>query len=207
MTASINFYAGETFAIQNLGGSGLGFYGDGGFGYSVQVGQYQGRTFITSADGTIQGPEVDNLKWASSSGVVLGQTGSGILLTEVPNYQATLNVRFTNDSAVKTQNAKFYAYDRVSKTNLPSGVVFKAFEIVHPSTAQTNVGSGDVSWSTLSSGTNYIDLVSSPGSGGLSPNGPNTSSVQHDWYLGISLSPTTVGSKTQLGCFFELEYL
>jgi hypothetical protein len=39
MTASINFLAGEDFVIQSLSGSGLGFYGDDGFGASVRVGE------------------------------------------------------------------------------------------------------------------------------------------------------------------------
>ena len=48
MPAAINFYGGEDFGIQNLGGSGLGFFGDGGFGFAVQIGDYQGRTFVTN---------------------------------------------------------------------------------------------------------------------------------------------------------------
>jgi len=207
MAASIGFYAGENFTIQNLGGSGLGFYADGGFGFSIQVGQYNGRTFITSSDGATEGPEVDNLKWQSSSGVILGQSGSGILLTEVPNYMAPLNIRFTNDSAVKTQNVKLYAYDRTNKNNYPSGVTFKAFEIIHPNTIQSNTGSGDVSWHTLTTGDNYMDLAAGAGVSGLSPNGVNTEDDRHDWYIGVSLSPTTVGAKTQLGFLCELEYL
>ena len=47
--ALISFLAGEDDTINDLAGSGLGFYGAAGFGASVQVGQYQGRTFITNS--------------------------------------------------------------------------------------------------------------------------------------------------------------
>ena len=50
--ATINFYSGNLH-VNNLSGSGLGFYG-GGFGYSVQVGAYQDTTFITNGTGTSQ---------------------------------------------------------------------------------------------------------------------------------------------------------
>ena len=51
--ASIDFYAGTT-AINNLSGSGLGFFG-GSFGQSVELNQWQGTTFITNGNGTTQG--------------------------------------------------------------------------------------------------------------------------------------------------------
>jgi hypothetical protein len=97
--ASINFLAGNGFTIQDLAGSGLGFFGDAGFGASVKVGEYQGRTFITNGAGTTQGPEADNVKYLNAGSGILGQAGSGIALTCIPNYQASLNVRFSNATA------------------------------------------------------------------------------------------------------------
>lgn len=206
--ATIEFYAGEAFLIYNASNSGLGFYGDSGFGYSVAVGSYNGRTFITNSNGTIQGPEVDNVKYSSTSGVIWGQVGSGMLLTELPNYLSTLNIRFTHDSAVQIQNPKLYAFDRVNKDNFPSGVTFKAASIIHPTIDQTNNGSGDALWQTLSTGSNLLTgMHTSPGMSGLSISGSNTMDVRHDWYVALSLSPTSVGSKTSLGLLFELEYL
>lgn len=204
---AINFFGGENFALENLGGSGLGFFGDGGFGFAISVGSYQGRTFITNSNGSVEGPEVDNLKYESTTTAIIGQSGPGIALNRVPNYLATVNIRFTHSSAVQTQNALFYGHDRSSKTNLPSGVTYKAFEIIHPEYAQTATGSGDTTWHTLSSGTNSMALAASPGTSGLSPNGPSTSDDRHDWYVGISLSPESVGAKSQIGMFVELEYL
>ena len=72
-----------------------------------------------------------------------------------------------------------------------------------------------------------LALTSSPGVSGL--NGNNTDngqdisyggfsnytsadanghvSEQHDWYLALSAEPTTIGSKTNFGLYFTLEYL
>jgi hypothetical protein len=204
--ATIQFYAGENNSINNLAGSGLGFYGDGGFGYSVAMGSYNGRTFITDSTGTSQGPEVDNCKWQSTSGVIVGQTGSGIHLLSLPNYLSTLNIRFSHTTNVKTQNAKIYGYDRVNKNNNPSGVTLYGAEIIHPNTVQSMTGSGDNAWIQLAGSGSTIGLVSSPGTSGLSPNGPNTSDSQHDWYLALTATPTSVGAK-EFALWIELEYL
>lgn len=205
--ATIAFYAGETFSIQNLAGSGLGFYGDSGFGSSVQVGSYQDSTFITNSNGTAQGPQVDNCKWMSSSTAELNGAGSGVALTCIPNYLATLNVRFTHTSAVQTQAVKLRIFDRTSINNPASGVTTKCAEVIHADTTQTNNGSGDTSWITPAGSAVIMDLVSSPGQSGYSPNGTSTSDQTHDWYVAISASPDSIGSKTLYGLYTELEYL
>ncbi len=94
--AVINFYAGGyNFPINNLSGSGLGFFGAGGFGASVPVGSWQDTTFITNGNGTAQGPQVNNVKWIhSASGQLPGSTN--VALINIPNYQGTLNIRFTH---------------------------------------------------------------------------------------------------------------
>lgn len=207
MAAEITFWAGEGSAINALSGSGLGFYGDGGFGASVQVGAWQGRTFITNAAGTAQGPEVDNVKYLNSTGCILGQSGSGILLTQIPNYLASLEVRFNYDTSVKVQNATFRAYDRVSASNPASGVTLAACEVIHTGTTQTADGSGDSTWTIFTpTGNTPMDLVASPGTSGLSPNGSNTTDTQHSWYIALSASPDSIGSKT-FGGYCSLEYL
>ncbi len=204
--ASIDYYSGENFNIANLAGSGLGFYGDSGFGYSVAVGSYNGRTFITDSTGTSQGSEVDNNKYNSSTTVIVGQAGSGISLLALPNYLTTLNIRFTHGSNVQTQNAKVYGYDRFNKNNDPSGVNLYVAQVVHPPTTQTATGSGNASWTNLKGSGTTLSLTAGPGISGLSPNGSATSASQHDWYLAMSASPSSVGAKT-FGLFFELEYL
>ena len=206
--ASIDFYA-DSFAVQNLSGSGLGFYGSS-FGASVNVGEYQTTTFITNGNGTTQGPQVNNVKYVNSMSGIVGSATSGILLTSIPNYLATLNIRFTHSSAVQVQNAKLRIYDRSGINNPASGVTTKVAELIHLGETQTNVGSGDTTWVTPAGSSIIMDLSPSPGlSGTLAGNGTNStaSASRHDWYTVISASPDSVGSKTLYGLYVSLEYL
>ena len=210
MAPAINFISGGgSFPINNLAGSGLGFYGTAAFGTSVAVGSWQNRTFITDSNGVIQGPEVNNVTWLNSASGVLGSAGSGIALTAMPNWQATLNIRFTNDTAVKTQNAYVMIYDRVNVNNAASGVTTKAAELIHPYPTQGPGGSGDTSWWTFNTAATgqQMDLVASPGMSGLRPSGINTTDIQHDWYIALSASPDSIGSKNAYALYASLEYL
>jgi len=215
MAAEVLFFVGDGQTIQNLNGSGLGFFGTGGFGFSVQVSSYQDRTFITNGAGTIEGFEVDNNKFLDGgafgsepnvSGVTL--LGSGLLLRQVPNYLSTLNIRFTNDStAVTTQNVVLFIHDRVAKANPPSGVKCQVAEIIHIGQDNEFVGSGDTVWIRASGDGATVPLVDSPGISGFSPSGPSTSEDRHDWFVVVSPTPESIGSKTQFGLFVELEFL
>ncbi len=216
--AQINFYAGFEFTIYDMAGSGLGFYGPGGFGQSVQVGQYQDNTYITDATGAINGPKVNNVKFVhANSGMI--PTNDTRVLRNIPNYLSSLNVRFTHTTPVRVQNVKFYIFNRTD-INVPAvGVTCKVAELVHPwNTSQPTgpLGSGDTAWSTLGgsggviSGRTYdlpLTLVDSPGTSGWSPSGANTADTRHDHYLALSGSPDTIGSKTLFGAFVTLEYL
>jgi len=201
--ASIDFYTNN----QALNGSGLGFYGSSGFGYSVAVGSFNGRTFITDSTGTSQGPEGNNVYYNATASGVIGNAGSGVNLLCVPNYQSTLNARFTNGSAVRAQNAYLYSYDGVLSSNPQSGVTVYATQVVHPTTTQVNNGSGNSTWTSIS-GVTVLNCSNSwsPGISGLSPNGASTSDTRHDYYFNICGSPQSVGAKSwKLG--FQLEYL
>lgn len=203
--ASFLFFAGEDANINNLAGSGLGFYG-ADFGFSVPVGEYQDTTFITDSNGTIQGLQADNVKYQNIGSGIVGSSSSGIPLISIPNYQATLNVRFNHSSAIKTQNGKVRIYDRSDINNDPSGVTCQVAEIIHPNTTQFPTGSGDSDWTDVHGSAVILDIVSSPGHSGLSPNGPDTTDLNHDWYLALSASPDSIGSKTQFGLYISLEY-
>jgi hypothetical protein len=199
--ATISFYSNTNY----LSTSGLGFYGSSGFGYSVAVGSYQDTTYITDSTGTAQGAQAWNNKYSATSGVSIN--GSGMIhLRQLPNYQASLNPRFTHSSSVQTQNAKIYGYDRSNKNNNPSGVTIQAYNVIHPPTSQTMTGSGTSAWTSIYGSGSTLSLVASPGVSGLSPNGTGTSAAQHDWYVALSLSPNSVGAKTP-GLYFELEFL
>jgi hypothetical protein len=207
MSVELKFLA-NGYTIQTDAGSGLAFFGDGGFSQNIRVGDYNGRTYIASSDGVSQGPEADNCKWVSSTGVVLGTTGSGLALTQVPNDQATVQIQVNSDTVIQVPTITLYGYDRVSINNAPSGMVLKAFEVIHPTATQTNNGSGDTTWTTLNGSGTTLSLAPSPGSGGLyAGNGSNStwSSLRHDWFVGLSVSPSTVGSKLA-GCYVSVEF-
>lgn len=207
MAALISFF-GDTFGITNLNGSGLGFYG-GGFGQSVNVGAYQQTTFITNSAGTAQGPQVNNVQYVNSRSGVVGSATSGILITAIPNYLATLNIRFTNDTAVKTQNSKLRIYDRVSIDNSPSGVTSQVAEVIHLDNIQNNNGSGNSQWTSVQGSSVILNIAPSPGmSGAYAGNGSNSTwaDTRHDTYLLVSQSPNSIGSKLS-AIYFSTEYL
>ena len=235
--ASISFLAGST-AINNLSGSGLGFFG-GSFGQSVQINNFQDTTFITDGNGTNNGGAGNNVKYSTDTKAFAAGVVPATGLLYIPNEKATLNIRFSNDSAVRTQNCKLRIFDRVNKDHPASGVITRVCELLHPSNSYSIEGSGDSTWfgssthtgsdaqgtynasanpsSRLPAGTNtvggsgvFVPLAQSPGPSGLyAGNGAaNTGQYyQHDWYVGITASPDSIGSKTQYGLYVELEYL
>lgn len=194
----------DTGSVNNLSGSGLGFFGSA-FNTSVEVGAYQDTTWITDGNGINQGPQVNNVKYTHASSGSLNGAAS-VSLLNVPNYLSTLNIRFTHTSAIKTQNSKVYIYDRTSINNGPSGVTCKCAEIIHPSTSQLVSGSGDSTWATIAGSGSILTLVDNPGPSGFTPADP-ISATQHDWYVAISASPDSIGSKTLFGLYFSTEYL
>lgn len=210
--ALIEFLAGESANINNLAGSGLGFYGTT-FGNSVAVGEYQGTTWITNAAGTAQGNQCDNIQWKhQASGAINGAAATGLLW--IPNSLASLNIRFTHSVAVQVQNTLLRIYDRSDITRAASGVTTKVAELRHPSDSQLVEGSGDAVWTHFSGGAlshNQTKTLSlSPGqSGHYAGNGSGSthSSTHHDWFLALSASPDSIGSKAQYGLYVSLEYL
>lgn len=211
--AVIKFYAdqglGGDFDI-DMAGSGLGFYGSGGFGGSVAVGSYQDNTYVTDGNGAVAGPQSNNVKWThSASGELSGATNLNVL--DIPNTQATLNVRFTNATPVQVQNIELRIYDRSSINNGASGVTTKTYETLHPSTSQTGLlGSGNSTWTTPAGSGTVQPLAQSPGISGISAQAGSSSvtpSIQHDWYVCMSARPDSIGSKTEFGMYVSLEYL
>ena len=236
--ATISFYAGTT-AINNLSGSGLGFFG-GSFGQSVEINSWQGSTFITNGTGSTNGGTANNVKYASDTTAYAVGVTPATGLKYIPNKYATCNIRFTNATTVKTQNVRLRVFDRANKNHPASGVVTRVVELLNPRlTYGTVEGSGDAKWwgSSTHDGTDVfssmqgspnpsvrlpagvntvggsgiiVPLAQSPGPSGFYAGGGNTNTgqyTQHDWYVGVSASPDSVGSKTLYGLYVELEYL
>lgn len=210
--ASISFLAGGYFLpISNLNNSGLGFFG-ASFGQSVPVGSWQQSTYITDGNGINQGPQANNAMYVHPNSGQL-QNSAIVNNINIPNYQSTLNIRFNNSTPVRTQNAQLYIYDRVSTSNLPSGVTCAVIPIIHPDTTQSANGSGSTTWQ-FPAGSSYVNMSIlsngnsfSPGTSGNSVNGAATTDIQHDWYCNISASPNSIGSKTFFGLLVSVEFL
>ena len=231
MAAEISFWAGQNGLDTQFGGSfsgtqpgsGLGFYGSS-FGTSVQVGQYPESTFIASADGATEGPQANNCKYNGDvSGVLWNGSGTAVHVNTIPNESGALKVSFTYDSAVQTQNGLCTIHDRVNKDNDPSEISAYVAQLVNP----TNSGVGEVSgsgvdpvtgsaqawnsgedgWIQCHGSGQTLTLLNGPGESGLHTGGDNTSGTRHDWYFALSASPDSIGSKTNVGIYFETEYL
>jgi len=226
--------AGAANLIKHGDGSGIGFYG-AGFGISVAVGQNQDSTFVTNSAGTDQGIKLRNTKYVSASGVS-HNGGATIGTSGMPNYYAPLNVRFTHSEAVRVQNCKLRIFDRNDIGRHASGVNTYVYEVRHPDSvystgvnALTNRGEADHGWKEYDpvgpgddAGNLMFDttFTSSPGVSGtnsvvsdealtgvLTTDGAAHQSLSHDWYVALSASPDSIGSKTDYGLYFTCEYL
>lgn len=234
--AEIKFYAniegiaaiGDPSLINHGAASGLGFYG-AGFGVSVPVGQYQDSTFITNSAGTAEGSKLNNTKYASVSGVS-HNGGAEIDNETMPNYYAPLNIRFTHTEDVRVQNCKLRIFDRSDISRQASGVTTKVYEVRHPDPSPTAGvalsaearGEGTHDWKEYDPADSMFDTTfsNSPGVSGtnsvvsdagnpyvLTANGAAHEASRHDWYVALSASPDTIGSKTDFGLYFTCEYL
>lgn len=171
----------------------LGFFG-AGFGFSIRVGDYNNTSYVTNDNGTTNYGQVPNLRWANVSGAYVASELVATELLEVDNTEATLKVTLTTDSSVQTQNTRFRAFDRVNINNNPSGVTVQAAEINKPQPAIR--GTGDVFWTQI-----Y-------GSGStLALDNQLLASGTHNWYIGVSATPTSIGQKTNFGFYFESEFI
>lgn len=242
--AEINFFAnikdGQTGSgIPHTLGSGLGFYGSA-FGVSVPIGSQQVTTFVTNADGTVQGARLNNTALATSGtqstkGTVSINGQSPISLENLPNYLCPLNIRFTHSTPVRVQNCKLRIFDRNNIDRPASGVTTWVYEARHPSELETVAslnfrGNSDATpsngftWKEFDPTPGQYDeltFTSSPGVSGLNTNtndtvtalgytsrsGISLVSTRHDWYVAISSEPESIGSKTQYGLYFTVEYL
>ena len=235
--ATIKFYGNQTntneMLIDHENGSGLGFYG-AGYGVSVPIGSTQDSTWLTNSNGTsTQKLQLQNTKYVAPTGVSSNDL-TAIEVSKLPNYLCPLNIRFEHSEEVQVQNCKLRIFDRSNIENQATGVSTYVAEIRHPKTDQSasNLNhryykgdTKDNKWFEFdpdNAMTNYM-LTNSPGASGTNSGGetPGTESTlgwvtnegslhqstRHDWYVALSAEPHSVGSKTQYGLYFSVEYL
>lgn len=230
-----NLRTGANDLIGHTLGSGIGFYGND-FGVSVPVNSQQSTTWTTNADGTSKGVQLNNTAMSTpgslvtpiSAGTVSINGGAAKNLDRLPNYLCPLNIRFTHSEPVKVQNCKLRIFDRNNISNHASGVQTYVYEARHPSNSE-DIGSLNQrgidthAWYSFAplttmtdmtftrspgmSGTNTNSADTNPLLGYLSQEGPLHASSRHDWYVALSSEPESIGSKTNYGLYFSLEYL
>jgi len=211
MAAAIDFYAGQGGGTWvDMSTSGLGFFG-ATFGASVQVGQYQDSTFITTSTGSVEGPEATNCKFETPSGTIINGDVS-VQPSAVPINSGTLNIRFTFDSAVKTQNAELRIFDRSDITAGATGVTTQVLQVCNGGSGVSSSGTAlapasHPGWVAPSGSGVVVALLYSAGESGLSPDGTSTEDDRHDWYVCLSATPLSIGSKQAYGIYTQLEYL
>ena len=220
--------------INHGAGSGIGFYGST-YGISVPIGSQQDSTWVTNSNGTasdnyqLHNTKMATVGTASVSGTVSSNGLTAVNLANLPNYLAPLNIRFSHTEAVRAQNCKLRIFDRNNINNHASGVATYVYELRHPASSQsvlnlTHRGRSDTSWLEYDSADGAIvdmTFTSSPGMSGLNSDSSDTdvslgytsndgsahTSAQHDWYVGLSAEPSEIGSKTDYGLYFTIEYL
>jgi len=125
-------------SLPTLSGSGLAFYGATP-GSSVTIGDYQGTTYVASADGSSFADASSNIKFQKTatwpSGKCVMDAGPGAAsetgLTGVRTMYGSLGIEFNHSSAVTVKNCQLRIYDRNNVSYPASGVNTKAAEIVN----------------------------------------------------------------------------
>lgn len=171
----------------------LGFFG-AGFGFSIRVGEYNNTNYVTSDNGTTNYGQCPNLRYANVSGAYVASEVVATELLQVDNSEATLRITLTTDSDVQTQNTSFRAFDRSNINNNPSGVTVYAAEINKPNPSFR--GSGDTFWTQIYGSGSTLTL-----------DNQLLASGTHLYHVGLTVSPTSIGAKTNLAFYFESEFL
>lgn len=143
------------------------------FGDSVTVGSYQDSTHISDNADAHQctSNHVHNTKYLTGTTVSVDGGGSANLNT-VTTGNCPLKINFSDASSVATSNGLFYAYDGTTDATPMSGVTFQAFE------------QGDSSWTAANGSGAAVSLTD------------QSAATSHDFYVGLSVSPSSTGAKT-----------
>lgn len=158
-------------------------FANGSFGGSITVGSYNDSTHVRSSGGSDDSSAntPNNVKYIASG---TGDWGDGTeSLTAITDAEATLKITVAYDSSITVTGITFYAYDGTTPANAPSGMNFYAAE------------SGDSAW------------TQAHGSGSaLAIDNSSTPATSHDFYVLVSASPTSVGTKSANKYRFSFTY-
>lgn len=189
------------------GANHVGFFGAGGpqgVPFAIIVANYQDASFITNTSGTNLGQapwgvpasgELNNFKYETSSTANVSGV-AGVALIDIPQESGTLLIRFaaSGSTEVRTQNTLC----RTVVLNSASGVD-NVTDIVTNLKIQGFEPGVDSSW-TQTAGDGALDNR-------LFMQDRNVAELVHDFWVGLSASPETVGERNDFGFFFIIEFL
>ena len=139
------------------------------------------RASVSSDTDACAAPHLTNLKWLTNSTVSVND-GSAINLNAVAQEDC-VRIQVTSDTNISIIATRLYAYDGTNVDNSTQNVTVKAFE------------HGSANWSeNIGSRANALSLGDS-----------TTAGQTHDFYFGISISPTSTGASNLFVLRFEAD--
>lgn len=163
----------------------------------IQVGEYNEGTHLGSNDpGTDQcgSTHCNNVKYISDTEFQTGTQAETINSTNFTNDESTLRIKFRNTSSVAITGARLFCFDGVTTSTPAIGVHVYAFESPVTATEWSNINDhsegigGDITGERL-------DLADH-----------TDSSTTHYFYAAISVTPESMGVKTEFDFGIELTF-
>lgn len=148
-------------------------FAGGSFNGAITVGEYQDSMHVDQNDEGLTDSSSgsgNNVKYVSTTQGLWTTTTDAI--TNLTTGEATLKVTFTHGTNVSTSAGKFYAH-QTTTGDVPTNVTFWAYE-----------ADGTGTWTTAESSSDVLSL-----------DDQTTSTDTHDFYVAVSASPVTIGSK------------
>jgi len=161
----------------------LSFTG-GDFGVPIVVSEYNDGTYVRSSGGTDQssGNTPHNSKYLTSSTVSING-GASASLNTVTTGNCPLKITLTNDTNITVSDIEMFGFDGTTPANAPSGVTLYLAK------------QGDTSWTQAAGSSATISYADS-----------STPATSHNFYGLASLSPSSVGEKTDMAIRFSFTY-
>ena len=160
----------------------IAFYGSGGYGSPIQVGEYNTamhvRTSTSDDTDACSAPHLTNTKYVSSTEISIN-SGAPVALTSATQTNC-VRITVTSDTSITVIGTRLYAYDGSNVDNPPANVTFKTFKLTNTTWSQPHGRA-----SAMSCGTSL------------------TAATTHSFYVGMSISPTSTGASTLFVSRFE----
>lgn len=150
----------------------IAFSGNGTFGNSITVDSYNGGTHVRNSGGTedSSGNTPNNVKYVSSTTADWGDGSES--LANMLDGEATLKITVSDDVSITVSDITMFAYNGTTETSAPTGMdVYLAEQ-------------GDTSWTNADGSAAAMSLTDS-----------STPATSHDFYVAISIKPTSIGTK------------